>query len=180
MPRSWFWFQLVFARHSSELQHNLRYDVFIKISLHSAGFNLSMATSQLHLQAPTVSVTPDFIDNYNDYISYTVITTVKILSQRLRNCMVQGLNKICTQGRVCGWKSGLLTLQMLALIISVKTVSCSVFLSGILSVESFKDDKSLAEDRDGDSEITERYWECGKGRQSEREWAVPFCLSEHM
>ena len=37
-----------------------------------------------------------------------------------------------------------------------------------------KDDKSLAEERDGDSEITERYWECGKGRQSEREWIVLF------
>lgn len=44
-----------------------------------------------------------------------------------------------------------------ALIISAKTVSCSVFLPGILSTESFKDDKSPAEDRDGDSEITERY-----------------------
>lgn len=69
MPRSWFWFQLVFARHSSKLQHIARYDVFLKISLLSARFNPSMATSQLHLQVPTVSVTPDFIDSCNDYIS---------------------------------------------------------------------------------------------------------------
>lgn len=48
-------------------------------------------------------------------------------------------------------------LQMLPLIILLWAVSCSVFLPGIPLVDSFKDDKSLAEDRDGDSEITERY-----------------------
>lgn len=46
---------------------------------------------------------------------------------------------------------------MLALIISVELVSCSIFWTEILYVESFKDDKSLTEDRDRASEITERY-----------------------
>lgn len=127
MPLSWFWFQLVLARHSSESQHNLHYDVFIKISLHSAGLGPSTAASQLYLQLPAVSITPDFIDNYNDYVSYTVISAVKILSQSLRSCMVLALNKIHAQGRVCGGKSCLLALQMLAFIISVKAQCHAVF-----------------------------------------------------
>ena len=59
-------------------------------------------------------------------------------------------------------------------LVLVKVVSWRIFCSGIFFVESFKYDKSLAKDRD--SEITEKYQESGKGRQSEREWAVP--LSE--
>lgn len=88
----------MFARHSLELQHNLHYDVFIKISLRFAGFNPSMATSQLHPQVPTVSVTPDFADNYNDYISYTVITAVKILSQSLSKLYSAGSEQHTREG----------------------------------------------------------------------------------
>lgn len=52
-----------------------------------------MAASQPHAQVSAVNITSDFIDSCNDYTSYTVISTVKILPQNLTNSMVQALKE---------------------------------------------------------------------------------------
>lgn len=150
-------------------------DIFMEKNLRSAGLKPSMATT-LHSRASCECHTRFYWQLQWLRFIYTVITTVKILSQGMRNAKGQESTQNTHTAEALGFFLLTLVMQAFQWILE-KPASCMHVLAWNCScwiILTWQITGGGTEMKITDNRAV--IWECQKGRQSEREWVAPRVL----